>query len=149
MTIRYVHTNIIAEDWESLAQFYRTVFDCVDVPPQRNLSGAWLERATGVPGAALHGGHLRLPGHGQQGPTLEIYSYSRMEGKPLATANRKGLGHLAFLVENVGEKLQELIGHGGRAVGEIVTTEVPGAGRLTFCYAADPEGNLVELQAWD
>lgn len=148
MAIRYAHTNIIAEDWRRLANFYRTVFGCQEVPPQRNLSGAWLERGTGVPGAALQGVHLRLPGYGESGPTLEIYSYRHMEEKLPTVANRKGLGHLAFGVDNVAEKLQEVIAHGGRTVGEIVTTEVPGVGRITFCYAADPEGNLIELQAW-
>jgi catechol 2,3-dioxygenase-like lactoylglutathione lyase family enzyme len=148
MMIRYAHTNIIAENWQRLADFYRTVLGCRDVPPQRNQSGSWLARGTGVPGAALQGVHLRLPGHGENGPTLEIYSYTQMEDNLSATANRKGLRHLAFGVDNVIEKLQEVVAHGGRAVGEIVTTEVPGAGQITFCYAADPEGNLLELQAW-
>ncbi|HSR10538.1 MAG TPA: VOC family protein [Thermodesulfobacteriota bacterium] len=148
MLISYAHTNIIAEDWRRLADFYARVFGFLEVPPQRNLSGEWLERGTGVRGAALQGIHLRLPGHGAQGPTLEIYSYTAMEEKLPAAANRKGLGHLAFRVENVAGTLDEVISAGGRAVGEIATTEVPGAGRLTFCYAADPEGNLVEIQSW-
>jgi hypothetical protein len=33
-------------------------------------------------------------------------------------------------------------------VGEIVTREIPGAGRITFAYVRDPEGNIVELQRW-
>ena len=41
------------------------------------------------------------PGHGESGPTLEIYSYSEMAGKPSSMANRKGLGHLAFAVDDV------------------------------------------------
>ncbi len=149
MFISYAHTNIIAEDWRRLANFYVRVFGCIEVPPGRNLSGEWLERGTGVRGAAIEGIHLRLPGHGGQGPTLEIYSYTAMEEKLPAAANRKGIGHLAFRVENVAEKLGEVIEGGGRSVGEVVSTEVPGAGRLTFCYAADPEGNLVEIQSWE
>ncbi len=30
----------------------------------------------------------------------------------------------------------------------IVSHEVPGAGLLTFTYATDPEGNILELQRW-
>ena len=148
MAIRYAHTNIIAENWQRLANFYRPVFSCRAVPPQRNQSGSWLARGTGVPGAALQGVRLRLPGHGDTGPTLEIYSYSQMEDKLPAVANRKGLSPLAFGVDSVSETLQEVLAQGGRAIGEVVTTEVPGAGQITFCYAADPEGNLLELQAW-
>ena len=38
--------------------------------------------------------------------------------------------------------------HGGRHVGDITSSEVPGVGLLTFVYLADPEGNIIELQAW-
>jgi predicted enzyme related to lactoylglutathione lyase len=79
---------------------------------------------------------------------LEIYSYNYMEDKVPAVANRKGLGHLVFGVDNVTAKLEEAVSCGGRAVGETITTEVPGAGQLTCCYVADPERNLIELQAW-
>ena len=37
---------------------------------------------------------------------------------------------------------------GGRAVGEVATVDVPGAGRVTFTYVSDPEGNVIELQTW-
>jgi glyoxylase I family protein len=63
-------------------------------------------------------------------------------------ANRAGFGHLAFAVDDVAEALRELIAAGGSAHGEVVSTQVPGAGTLTFTYARDPEGNLLELQAW-
>lgn len=63
-------------------------------------------------------------------------------------ANRQGLGHLAFEVDDVTETLNKVLDYGGRAVGEVVTHEVPGAGTITFVYAADPEGNLLELQSW-
>ena len=73
--MKYVHTNIISKDWRKLADFYTTVFECVIVPPERNQSGDWLSKGTGVPNAHLRGAHLRLPGYGENGPTLEIYQY--------------------------------------------------------------------------
>jgi hypothetical protein len=33
-------------------------------------------------------------------------------------------------------------------VGEIVTTNIQDAGSITFVYARDPEGNIIELQKW-
>ena len=62
--MRYAHTNLVARDWEALAQFYTAVFTCRIVPPVRDQSGDWLSRGTGVPNAALKGAHLLLPGHG-------------------------------------------------------------------------------------
>ncbi len=148
MGTRYVHTNIVAGDWKRLADFYQTVFDCQPVPPQRDQSGGWLERGTGVKDAALRGMHLRLPGHGEEGPTLEIYSYGEMKEKPSPAANRRGLGHLAFLVDDVDETREKVLAHGGRDLGEVVTTEVPKVGKLKFVYMTDPEGNILEIQHW-
>lgn len=148
MAVRYAHTNIVAQDWDALARFYETVLECVRLEPERDQAGEWLGRGTGVPGAALRGVHLRLPGHGENGPTLEIYTYKVMSEKPEAAANRKGLGHLAFAVDDAERTLGTVIAHGGRALGEVVTTAVPGAGNVTFVYAADPEGNILELQRW-
>ena len=62
-------------------------------------------------------------------------------------ANREGFGHIAFEVDDVHKATQKVLQHGGSKVGEIVSAEVDGKG-LTFIYLADPEGNIIELQAW-
>jgi hypothetical protein len=61
----YAHINLIARDWMSLAAFYEQVFGCEPVPPERDLSGPWLDAATGLPGAHLRGMHL-IPSCGQK-----------------------------------------------------------------------------------
>jgi hypothetical protein len=38
--------------------------------------------------------------------------------------------------------------NGGQAVGEVVTLAVADGRRVTWCYVTDPEGNIIELQAW-
>ena len=148
MNVRYAHTNIIGKDWRKLAHFYTRIFNCEFVPPERNQSGEWLEKATGVSGAALQGVHLRLPGHGQNGPTLEIFSYKEALEKPESAPNREGIGHLAFEVDDVDACLEAVIEAGGRALGQVVTRNIEGAGNIRFLYAADPEGNILELQHW-
>ena len=148
MNAKYKHTNIIARDWQKLARFYTEVFGCLPVPPERHLSGRWLEEGTGVEDAELSGIHLRLPGVSDEGPTLEIYQYSHSEEKPVPMANREGFGHLAFEVDDVPDALEEVVVHGGRPVGSVVSRDIPGVGRLTFVYATDPEGNIIELQSW-
>jgi len=145
---QYVHTNLIARDWRVLASFYQSLFGCVPVLPERAYSGAELEAGTGVIGAMLRGVHLRLPGHGANGPTLEIYSYSLpAEGLPPAV-NRPGLGHLAFEVASVLDARRAVLGAGGKPVGEIVTLTTSAGSRVTWCYVTDPEGNIIELQSW-
>jgi catechol 2,3-dioxygenase-like lactoylglutathione lyase family enzyme len=149
MNARYAHTNIVAQDWKRLADFYIHVFGCELVPPQRDIQGAWLEAATGLPSAHIQGVHLRLPGYGLDGPTLEIFQY-RPEMTPTNKAiNRPGLAHLAFAVDDVIAAHDAVLTAGGQAIGEIVTLQISGAGSVTFAYVTDPEGNIIELQRWN
>jgi catechol 2,3-dioxygenase-like lactoylglutathione lyase family enzyme len=145
---RYAHTNLIARDWRRLAAFYQDVFGCVPVPPERDYSGPELDAGTGVPGARVTGVHLRLPGFGDGGPTLEIYHYSIAAEGPAPAVNRPGWGHLAFAVDSVAEARAEVLAAGGGAVGEVVTLTTAAGSRVTWCYVTDPEGNVLELQAW-
>ncbi len=146
--IRYAHTNLIARDWRKLADFYIDLFDCVPAPPERDLSGEVMERGTGLAGAHLRGMHLRLPGYGDDGPTLEIYTYTELANGEAPAVNRPGYGHLAFGVDDVAAMHARVLAAGGRAIGEIVTTAVSTGAQVTWCYVTDPEGNIVELQAW-
>jgi catechol 2,3-dioxygenase-like lactoylglutathione lyase family enzyme len=143
---RYAHTNLIARDWTRLAEFYRRVFGCQVIPPERDLSDPSLAAATGVPGAALRGVHLRLPGHGVDGPTLEIFTYAALAPAPPPAVIRPGFGHIAFAVPSVEDARAEVIEAGGQAVGDVVTTTIADGRQMTWCYVTDPEGNVIELQ---
>jgi catechol 2,3-dioxygenase-like lactoylglutathione lyase family enzyme len=123
-------------------------FNCKIIPPIRNQSGKWLEKGTGLENAKLEGAHLLLPGYGEDGPTLEIYQYQHIENNDLILPNTKGFGHIAFEVESVELVLENLKRNGGKAFGKITKKEVSGVGEITFIYARDPEGNLIELQSW-
>ena len=146
--LKFVHVNIIAENWEMLSRFYQNAFGCIPLPPKRDLSGGWLDYATGVKQAHLQGEHLKLPGYNECGPTLEIFSYKNSLERPEPAANRLGITHLAFQVQDVQAQLELVVANGGKAIGSVVSNEIPGKGTLTFVYAADPEGNLIEVQAW-
>ena len=145
---RFGHANLIARDWRRLAGWYEELFGCVPVPPERDYAGADLERGTGVAGAALTGVHLRLPGHGDHGPTLEIYTFATTAGEARRTIDRPGWGHIAFAVDDVEEARRRVLGSGGTAIGEVVTLTTTDGRRVTWCYVTDPEGNAVELQSW-
>lgn len=148
-TIKFVHVNLIAKDWQSLANFYQDVFGCLPVPPERDLRGEALEKGTNLAGAHLRGIHLRLPGFDGTGPTLEIFSYDPQIPRSPTTVNHPGFSHIAFLVDDVGSMQQEVIKQGGEFFGEIVTLQIASRGCVTWCYVTDPEGNLIELQSWD
>ncbi len=148
MTIRYAHTNIIAKDWKKLADFYMETFGCVFAPPERNLSGEWVDELTDIKDCAIRGAHLALPGY-EKGPTLEIFSYEPENEQELPKEiNGYGLAHIAFEVDDVEAVLEMLFKNGGSRLGGIVKKKYPEIGVLTAVYARDPEGNIIEILNW-
>ncbi len=148
MNARYTHTNLIARDWRTLAAFYVSVFGCTLVPPERDYRSADLDAVTGLSNAHLTGAHLRLPGWGDNGPTLELFHYHTLLDRPGPGINRPGFGHIAFELDDVYAAQAAVLAHGGAAIGEIVTLTTKTGARVTTCYVADPEGNVIELQRW-
>jgi predicted enzyme related to lactoylglutathione lyase len=145
----FVHPNIVARDWKELARFYKEVFGLVEKPPERHLKGEWFERATDVKDADAEGIHLVLRDDCDPPITLEILQFIPItEGRKL-NVNECGLAHLAFRIDDVKDALAKVIASGGSRSGEIVTKKIDGAGTVTFAYARDPEGNMIELQRWD
>ena len=148
MATKYAHTNIVAHNWKRLASFYETVFGCVPIPPERDLSGDWLDKVTGIPKSHIRGVHLLLPGYEQSGPTLEIFQYSSMPEQVPMHPNTPGFSHIAFAVDDVETTAQSVFDNGGSAVGELTVREITGVGALTVYYVKDPEGNIIEIQNW-
>lgn len=146
--MRYAHTNIAARDWKRLAEFYMNVFGCVVKPPERNLSGRWLDRATGLKNAKLEGVHLVLPGHGSNGPTLEIFTYEELQTREPIMANHTGFTHIAFEVDDFDSVYETALNQGADDLGRPIEKLIEGVGTLKFVYFRDPEGNIVELQSW-
>ena len=130
--MKYVHTNLVARDWRKLSDFYIKVFNCKPVPPERDLSGGWLDDATSLEDAHITGMHLRLPGYAD-GPTLELFQYDEETEASIPYPNSPGYGHIVKM--------------GGSWVGELTRIEIKGVGVLVFAYMRDPEGNIIEIQS--
>ncbi len=56
--MKFAHTNLAATNWKKRAHFYQRVFDGTPVPPERELAGEWLDRATGLSKANLRGVYI-------------------------------------------------------------------------------------------
>jgi catechol 2,3-dioxygenase-like lactoylglutathione lyase family enzyme len=149
MATKYTHTNLIAKDWQKLAQFYIDVFECKAIPPERDLAGSWLDQLTGLQSAQIRGIHLLLPGYAQDGPTLEVFQYQQNLAADHKAIHQEGFGHIAFAVDDVEACLQRLLAHGGTTVGRLVRGQVEGVGQIHVVYARDPEGNIIEIQKWE
>jgi catechol 2,3-dioxygenase-like lactoylglutathione lyase family enzyme len=145
---RFGHVNVTSHDWRRLAAFYTDVFGCVVVPPERDIRGADLDAATHLHDAHLTGAHLRLPGHGDTGPTLEIFQYDAIDAHPSAQVDRPGWGHVAFQVPDIPAAIEAVVAGGGASYGDVVSMQTRDGRTVTWVYMTDPDGNLVELQAW-
>jgi catechol 2,3-dioxygenase-like lactoylglutathione lyase family enzyme len=91
---------------------------------------------------------LRLPGHGEHGPLLEVMQYDPPTPRADAALLAPGYGHVAFEVDDVEGARRRVVAAGGSPVAGIVTVPYPAGGRLSWCYVRDPEGNVVELQSF-
>ena len=145
---RFGHVNVTGPDWRVLAAFYGEVFGCTLVPPERDYRSADLDGATKLHDAHLTGAHLRLPGHGDSGPTLEIFEYAEIDAHPGTQIDRPGWGHVAFQVPDVPAAVDAVIAAGGGRFGEMVAMQTKDGRHITWVYTTDPDGNIVELQAW-
>ncbi len=149
MAMKYSHTNLNAKDWKALRDFYCDVFEGKVVPPERDLGGAWFEKASGMKGAHVRGCHVAFPGYEAGGPVLEIFTHENAEGEPGAF-NHTGFGHLGILVDDVEATYKKLLAHGGSSDGQVTSHYYENKGQtLTLIYAKDPEGNLIEIMKWD
>jgi catechol 2,3-dioxygenase-like lactoylglutathione lyase family enzyme len=146
--IRFAHVNIVATDWKRLAAFYTEVFQCEPVSSERDHHGPNTDALTGMKNVRVVGQHLRVPGHGENGPTIEIFTFDPQLAAPGGAISRPGFAHIAFEVEDFEGVRRQVIERGGDDYGERITIDIPGAGRLTLMYMTDPEGNIVELQRW-
>ena len=148
LKFKYVHTNIVAKNWEKLSDFYIRVFNCKVVPPIRNYKDKNLDSAVNIKNVKLSGVHLRLPGYNKSGPTLEIFSYKPTLAKKIRKVNTPGLTHIAFEVADVQKAYKKVIENGGKKVGKIINLKRTDGKIVTWCYVKDPEGNMIELQKW-
>lgn len=148
-SIKFSHTNLVTPNWKRLSRFYIDVFGCVPSGPIRQLSGCSVADGTGVAEPQIEGLHLRLPGFGDQGPTLEIFQYKRNVRQPLKQANTRGITHLAFEVADLDSVCADIIRYGGKMLGRLAKLPVDGVGVCTFVYVRDPDMNIIEIQSWE
>ncbi|MDC7127171.1 MAG: VOC family protein [Spirochaetales bacterium] len=149
MKTKFSHVNIISRNWKDLAGFYIKVFDCTPVLPERDLAGEWVDELTSLSDARIKGIHLSLPGYESNGPTLEIFEYNENISGSGKNINLEGFGHIAFAVDDVEAKLNQLLENGGSVLGKLIDADIDGVGNITVVYAKDPEGNIIEIQKWN
>lgn len=140
--MRFDQVKILASDLDLLVGFYEEALDCEVVVPPLSTDSV-VARGAGVPDGTVILCALRLPGRGDRGPILELYS---VEGDtPDGWNYRPGSGQLAFEVDDLETAIGKVVAAGGSMLGEVVEWQGPSGTTARFIYLRDPEGNIVDL----
>lgn len=137
------HVSIVARDADRLADFYKTVFGCVDRRPRKILSGEKISQGNGLPNSEIYSAWLNLPGVNV--PFLEILEYKLFHDRSIPMVDETGYGHIAIEVEDIRATMAAVFEAGGAALGEITDLGTADAPCLVV-YARDLEGNILELE---
>lgn len=140
--MRFDQVKILARDAGALAAFYEEALGCETVVPLQVVDDE-VSRAVGVPEAEVALTVLRLPGRGEHGPVLELYSVDG--NQPSEWHYRPGQGQLAFEVDDLESAMGRVGGAGGKKLGDLVEWEAPSGQSARFVYMQDPEGNIIDL----
>ncbi|MFZ1936685.1 MAG: VOC family protein [Thermoguttaceae bacterium] len=151
MIERIDHVNLVVADMQPMLAFYRDLLG-LRLTKQATIRGPWIEAVTGLAQAEADVVFLEAPA----GPGIELIRYrtpDRPRPRALGDPDTKGLRHIALRVTDLDALVAALRRSGVELLSEV--QQVPAAQvdytdqrkRLVYCH--DPEGNLLELCAFE
>jgi catechol 2,3-dioxygenase-like lactoylglutathione lyase family enzyme len=135
----FVHIGLVVEDLDEMVRFLALLgFDC---SKPGVFSGEWIDRIIGLENATVEVVMARTPDGTDMFEVVRFQSPSVGAGEPAPAANRPGLRHVAFKVDDMHGVVERVRAAGWETVGEIVDFE----STFLLCYVRGPEGLIVEL----
>jgi catechol 2,3-dioxygenase-like lactoylglutathione lyase family enzyme len=135
----FVHIGLVVEDLDETVRFLSLLgFDC---GKPGVFAGEWIDRIIGLENVAVEVVMVRGPDGGDVFEVVRFRSPSAGTQEPAPAANRPGLRHVAFKVDDVRAVVERVREAGWDTVGEIVDFE----NVFLLCYVRGPEGLIVEL----
>ena len=151
MIERIDHVNLVVDDLPSMVEFYERVLK-LRVTRRATISGPWIEAATGYADVEADVVYLNA----DAGAGVELIQYREPDGpRPaeLGEPNTKGIRHIAFRVQDLDSIVAAAREAGVEFLSEIQSVAVKqvdfGNHRKRLVYCRDPEGNLLELCAYE
>jgi catechol 2,3-dioxygenase-like lactoylglutathione lyase family enzyme len=135
----FVHVGLVVEDLDEAVRFLGLLgFECGEPGV---LSGEWIDRIIGLENVTVEVVMARGPDGSDMFEVVRFHSPSAGTGEPAPAANRPGLRHIAFAVDDVRGVVDRVREAGWDTVGEIVDYE----NMFLLCYVRGPEGVIFEL----
>jgi catechol 2,3-dioxygenase-like lactoylglutathione lyase family enzyme len=135
----FVHVGLVVEDLDETVRFLALLgFDCSEPGV---FSGEWIDRIIDLENTTVETVMARVPDGSDVFEVVRFRSPSAGAQEPAPAANRPGLRHIAFTVDDVRGVVDRVREAGWDTIGEIVDYE----GMFLLCYVRGPEGLIVEL----
>jgi catechol 2,3-dioxygenase-like lactoylglutathione lyase family enzyme len=135
----FVHVGLVVEDLDETVRFLALLgFDCGEPGV---FSGEWIDRIIGLENVTVEIVMARAPDGTDMFEVVRFHSPSAGAQELAPAANRPGLRHVAFKVDDVRGVVDRVREAGWETVGEIVDFE----NTFLLCYVRGPEGLIVEL----
>jgi catechol 2,3-dioxygenase-like lactoylglutathione lyase family enzyme len=135
----FVHIGLVVEDLDETVRFLELLgLDCGEPGV---FSGEWIDRIIGLEDVTVEIVMVRGPGGSDVFEVVSFHSPSAGAEEVAPAANRPGLRHVAFKVDDVRNVVERVRAAGWETVGEIVNFE----DTFLLCYVRGPEGLIVEL----
>jgi catechol 2,3-dioxygenase-like lactoylglutathione lyase family enzyme len=134
----FVHIGLVVENLDETVRFLSLLgFDCGEPGV---FSGAWIDRIIGLDNATVEVVMARGPDGTDVFEIVRFLSPFAAAQEPAPAANRPGLRHVAFTVDDVRGVVDRVRDAGWETIGEIVDYE----NTFLLCYVRGPEGLIFE-----
>jgi catechol 2,3-dioxygenase-like lactoylglutathione lyase family enzyme len=134
-----VHIGLVVEDLDETVRFLEVLGLRCGEPGVHG--GEWIDRIVGLEDATVQTVMARAPDGSDVFEVVRFVAPSAGAQERSPAANRPGLRHVAFKVDDVRAVVDRVRRAGWDTVGEIVDYE----GMFLLCYVRGPEGLIVEL----
>jgi catechol 2,3-dioxygenase-like lactoylglutathione lyase family enzyme len=135
----FVHIGLVVEDLDEMVRFLALLgFDC-GTPGV--FGGEWIDRIIGLENVTVQVVMVRGPDGSDVFEVVRFQSPTAGVQEPAPAANRPGLRHVAFKVDDARGVVDRVREAGWETVGEIVDYE----DTFRLCYVRGPEGVIFEL----
>jgi catechol 2,3-dioxygenase-like lactoylglutathione lyase family enzyme len=135
----FVHIGLVVEDLAETVRFLELLgFECSEPGV---FSGDWIDRIIDLEDVTVETVMARGPDGSDVFEVVRFQSPSAGAQEPAPAANRPGIRHVAFKVDDLRGVVGRVREAGWETVGEIVDYE----NAFLLCYVRGPEGIIVEL----
>jgi catechol 2,3-dioxygenase-like lactoylglutathione lyase family enzyme len=135
----FVHIGLVVENLDETVRFLSLLgLNCGE---PGTFGGEWIDRIIGLENVTVEVVMVRAPDGTDVLEVVRFQSPSASAQEPAPAANRPGLRHIAFKVDDVRGVVERVRAAGWETIGEIVDYE----NTFLLCYVRGPEGLIVEL----